>query len=460
SPLWSAFQARVQPKCRIEPITSTQVAQSLSIIRQHDCHFAVLGGGTSPFKGASNADQGITISLRRMKEVKLISGDTPSVRVGGGVVWGDVYHVLDGMKMSATGTRNSLTGVVGSVLGGGISFFSEHHGWACDTVLEFEVVLANSTIVRASPNSSPDLFWALKGGGNNFGIITSVLIEVFPDPPEWYSFQLFNIADMDIVFNRLENHTLAMPDHVWQIATTLQWHIPTQAFVISERMVSSKQLQLPASVSRIDEAGSVKQSSVLQSNTYRRSILAMSQKMDGMNPEGFYNFFGSVTVKSHSQVSMVLAEIFQDEVHSIKDEPNLQIYIVYNPLTRAALHQMKKRGGNSLGLVEDDGPLTVININLHWSKEDSEAKMRRFMRSLVSRFRSKASSMDMLHPYIFQNHAYEEQNVFAGSGDVKLTRLKEVRRSVDPHAVFQRLQPGFFKLEHEEAEVQLEKSEL
>lgn len=102
----------------------------------------------------------------------------------------------------------------------------------------------------------------------------------------------------------------------------------------------------------------MKRSSVLQTNTYRRSILAISQKMDGMNPGGFYNFFGSVTVKSNSKISLALAEIFQDEVQSVKDEPDIQVYIVYNPLTRNALHQMKKRGGNALGLVEEDGPLT------------------------------------------------------------------------------------------------------
>lgn len=103
---------------------------------------------------------------------------------------------------------------------------------------------------------------------------------------------------------------------------------------------------------------------------------------------------------------------------------------------------------------------SVVNINLHWSKEESEAKMRRFMRRLISRFRLKAGALNMLHPYIFQNHAFEEQDVFSGSGDVKLAKLKELRHSVDPDAVFQRLQPGFFKLEREIAEVDFEKSEL
>jgi hypothetical protein len=241
---------------------------------------------------------------------------------------------------------------------GGISFFSEHFGWACDTVVEFEVVLANSTVVTASPNTNPALFWALKGGGNNFGIVTEVVLEIIREPPTWYTFQLFSMGDLGTVFERLKNHTSAMPRNVWQIATTLQWHVLTQRFVISERMVASELPELPESLTRVDEDGKREESPVLQTNTYQRSILAMAQKMDGMNAEGFFNFFGSVTVRSNANVSMALAEIFQDEVDAIKEEPDLQVYIVYNPLTRNALRQMKQRGGNALGLTEEDGPLT------------------------------------------------------------------------------------------------------
>lgn len=86
--------------------------------------------------------------------------------------------------------------------------------------------------------------------------------------------------------------------------------------------------------------------------------------------------------------------------------------------------------------------------------------MRQFMRSLIERFSQTARKLDMLHPYIFQNHAFEEQDVFAGSGDEKLSRLRKVRRSVDPDGVFQRLQPGYFKLEQRLEEKILPKSEL
>jgi FAD/FMN-containing dehydrogenase len=240
-------------------------------------------------------------------------------------------------------------------------------------------------------------------------------------------------------------------------------------------MVASELPVLLDSVPRMKPDGRWEESSVIQTYKHQRSTLAMAQKMDPMNPEGYFNFFGSVTVRNNAEILMAVAEIFKEEVEPIKDEPNLQVYIVYNPLTRNALRQMKKRGGNALGLKEGDGPFIgtlnsayfvafltslVVNINMHWSDENSEARMRRFVRRLIMRFRESARKMGLLYPYIFQNHAFEEQDVFAGSGESKLARLKAIRKAVDPDGVFQKLQPGFFKLEPGLVEIIPERSEL
>ena len=91
----------------------------LEIIRAHSCLFAVLGGGTSPFAGVSNANGGITIDLDLLSSIKITENTTsPLVEVGGGATWADLYRHLDPLDLSSAGTRNSLTGVVGSILGG------------------------------------------------------------------------------------------------------------------------------------------------------------------------------------------------------------------------------------------------------------------------------------------------------------------------------------------------------
>ena len=208
----------------------------------------------------------------------------------------------------------------------------------------------------------------------------------------------------------------------------------------------------------------IAESHVLAERVYKDATLAMSEKMDRMNAAGFFNYFGSVTVKNNVKVFMAIADTFREEASSIKDALGLQIYIVYNPLTVSTIQKMSRRGGNALGIRPSDGPLTsklnhvlfsqmrtnliisVVNINLHWSNDGDTEQMRSFMRRLRHRIRHVAASMDMLHPYLFQNHAFEEDDIFAGYGEENRNRLIRIRGAVDPDRVFARLQPGCYKL--------------
>ena len=94
-------------------------ARILTTIRAYACRFAILGGGASPFKGASNSEDGVTLDLSRMKHIELLEGNAPpKLKVEAGAVWQEVYHYLRPRRLYAVGTRSSLPGVVGSILGG------------------------------------------------------------------------------------------------------------------------------------------------------------------------------------------------------------------------------------------------------------------------------------------------------------------------------------------------------
>ena len=148
-----------------------------------------------------------------------------------------------------------------------------------------------------------------------------------------------------------------MPPEVQMVATTLGWSPHLQEFVISERLVSTKPPYLPQTL-HIRNAGVDARTAVVEESIYVKTTLEMAQKMDRMNAEGFYNYFGSITVRSQTEINMKIANIFFEEVERIKHAPGLQIYIVYNPVTVPAMKQMRKRGGNPLGLDPSDGPLT------------------------------------------------------------------------------------------------------
>ena len=114
-----------------------------------------------------------------------INIDTSTVSIGAGNTWGPVYTKLDEVDLSVVGGRSADIGVGGLVLGGGVSYFSPRYGWASDMVLDYEVVLANGSIIHANKRENSDVLWALRGGSNNFGIVTNLKLQAFNQGPFW-----------------------------------------------------------------------------------------------------------------------------------------------------------------------------------------------------------------------------------------------------------------------------------
>lgn len=137
---WSAQQAEVEPYCIYQPSSSTDVAIALLLSRLTECSFAVKSGGHAAFANASNIPGGITINLAKLNDIEL-SADKAYASIGPGNTWYDVYSNLEDYNLTAIGGRVAAIGVGGLTLGGGISFFSGNHGWACDNVYNYEVSL-------------------------------------------------------------------------------------------------------------------------------------------------------------------------------------------------------------------------------------------------------------------------------------------------------------------------------
>ena len=120
----------------------------------------------------------MTIDMTKLDSVS-VSEDHTVAHVGAGASWLHVYAYLDALSLSVAGGRNGAVGVAGLTLGGGISYFAPRVGWACDNVVNFEIVLASGHLVNANSTSAPDLFRALKGGANNFGLVTRFDLAAF-----------------------------------------------------------------------------------------------------------------------------------------------------------------------------------------------------------------------------------------------------------------------------------------
>jgi FAD/FMN-containing dehydrogenase len=162
--------------------TSTaDVVAAVGAAREFGLAPAVRGGGHN-VAGKAMSDGGLTIDLGGMREVT-VEPEKHLVHVDGGCLLGDVDAATSKHNLVVPAGIMSETGVAGLSLGGGIGWFSRKHGLTCDQFVELEVVLASGEVVTASADSHPELFWALRGGGGNFGVVTKFTFRAYDFGP-------------------------------------------------------------------------------------------------------------------------------------------------------------------------------------------------------------------------------------------------------------------------------------
>ena len=168
--VWNGTVER-RPRLIARCTGAADVASAVRFARDCDVEIAVRGGGHN-VAGTAVCDDGIVIDLSAMRAVSVDPAER-TAHVQGGALWRDVDHETQAHGLATPGGIVSHTGVGGLSLGGGIGWLMRKHGLTVDNLMEAEVVTAEGTIVRASANNHPDLFWALRGGGGNFGVVSS-----------------------------------------------------------------------------------------------------------------------------------------------------------------------------------------------------------------------------------------------------------------------------------------------
>ncbi|HMQ32181.1 MAG TPA: FAD-binding oxidoreductase, partial [Chloroflexaceae bacterium] len=224
------------------------VAQAVVFAREHGLELAVRSGGHS-IPGHSSGDGVLLVDLSAMKQIA-ISQDRRSARVQPGVTNGELVVALDAQGLATTTGTCATVGMGGSTLGGGIGWLMGRFGATVDNVLAFEVVMAEGAIITASAHEHPDLFWALRGGGGNFGVVTQITYRLHELGPVLGGPAIFHLAAAPLALRMYRELTSRAPDELMAhaVMTTVPDFGPAlilQAVYSGEDLAAGERLLAP-----------------------------------------------------------------------------------------------------------------------------------------------------------------------------------------------------------------------
>ena len=173
--IWNGMIDR-KPAFIARCMNTTDIQEAVKFARKNNLLISVRGAGHN-VSGNAVCDDGIMIDLSLMKAIKVDPAEKTAL-VEMGATWGDLDNATQPHGLATTGGVISTTGVAGLTLGGGVGWLVRKHGLSCDNLIEAEVITAEGKIVKASLSENADLLWGLRGGGGNFGIVSSMKLRL------------------------------------------------------------------------------------------------------------------------------------------------------------------------------------------------------------------------------------------------------------------------------------------
>jgi FAD binding domain/Berberine and berberine like len=236
-PVWNAMHVD-RPAITARCAGTADVVDAINFAREHGLLVAVRGGGHS-VAGLSTVGDGMLIDLSAMRGVQ-VDSERRLARVQGGAVLGDVDRETQAFGLATPLGRVSDTGVAGLTLGGGYGHLGAKYGLSCDNVVEAQVVCADGQVRTASADSHPDLYWAIRGGGGNFGVVTSFTFRLHPvGPMVGFAGVFYPLEDIADVERRWRDYVMTAPDEVTAFMVSMTFPAaPDMPEIIHDRPVA------------------------------------------------------------------------------------------------------------------------------------------------------------------------------------------------------------------------------
>jgi hypothetical protein len=466
---WAQQACEVAPACVVRPRNAQEVSQAIKILkREYDERsnkkedarkideglFAIRSGGHSPVAGASSTKGGVLIDLSLLNEVTPAS-DGKSVAIGAGCKWMHVYKALEKRGLAVAGGRNSAVGVGGLTLGGGLSFFSPRYGMVCSNINEYEVVLASGSIVTASATSNPDLWRALKGGANNFGVVTRFTARSFPSADIWSGFLYMSSSQAPNVLS-------AFHEFVDRVVTNEEGKTydeyaagPIACFTYLQQLgiqaiaVALTHTKLPEDKKKWPlcwRSSSFPKLWRFWSTCSVKSLTAATDELSVLNPPGRRQEFATTTIKNDRTTLDAAHKAYCDAIAGIRkyNVREMSWTLVLQPVLS---HWAQKGTPNVLGLDSCSGePLVNVSFTVNWALSQDDLVVQGIVRAAIEQIDAFAEAHGTGHPYRYINYCDSWQTPFAGYGQHNVGFMREVSKTHDPEGLFQRGCVGGFKL--------------
>ncbi|KAF9877418.1 FAD binding domain-containing protein [Colletotrichum karsti] len=442
---WSATSQALHPWCIVKPNNTEEVSRAFSALVNTSAagnwDIAIRGGGHSHF-ASNNVAQGVTIDMSRMNSAvyKNCSG---TVSIGAGARWGTVYKEIEKYGQTVTGGREGNVGVAGLTLGGGASFHTGVRGFACDDVKNYEVVLADGSVVNANAGENPDLFKALKGGSNNFGIVTRFDMQTFAAAPGG----LYG----GLIFMDYEHKDAVMKQFVNLIETNEKHPEDTEVVTFAYSSESSAPM---IAVQAVNTAGVANSTSFAPLATLPSFFDDRKKKTygtlitDHTMAGGARNVWFSLCFHNDMEIMTKMAELYDKllaELQLLIPSPDLHLTFVSQPLPKH--FATKGSGNNVLGL---DTSLTHNSIiwlgQAQTRTADQEALAHTKLAAAAAELEAFAEGKGMATPWRYLNYVNPAQDPIKTYGEENVKFLKDVAAKYDPTGVFQTRVPGGFKI--------------
>ncbi|RKL03950.1 hypothetical protein BFJ71_g3919 [Fusarium oxysporum] len=421
----------LEPACVFRPTSAKHVAEAVKLMSTGRTSFGLRGGGHMAIAGANNIDGGPLFVMSNLTTLELAKDKKPA-------------------QACSCGGRLSPVGVPGLLLAGGINFHGNQRGWAADNVLEYELVVSSGKIISVTSKSHPDLFWALKGGSNNFGIVTKFKLATFPSDQIYAG--IYSVADIPGFLKAVANFSAFNTDPLAHI-------VPQVIAVDEETTIGGAILFYDSDSNPEPECFRPFFDLPAISNTFEKKTLAQFSDETGqlVTPKINDQFIaGTTTGKTYEGILKGIQIVNDGFLDALPDlykilpaKDRVLISVDWQPLGSLWTKASKKYnpGGNALGLdVEKKGTYIAWAEVVEWSGDEHNDAVFKWIEDTTWAIANATQKAGIYDPFTYMGDAAGFQNIYDGYGKENKQKLLQISRKYDPSRTFQKHWPGGFKI--------------